>query len=353
MSETENFKSLQEIGNFEISPCNESILNDKSFKKLNLTSSQKSEMSYFTSQIPTLMASETLSNAYVMKFPNGFTEANLMQYKAGGVGNSLYGANGKIADHAQLFKLANQAVMLSAFSVMSIATGQYFLTQINTKLDKINQKIDEVMNFLYGDKKAELLSELNFMQYAYKNYNSIMSHDDQRIATISSLQKTRKVAMKDIEFYISDLETKANHQAKNYTDFEKISNDAIQIKKSLELAMQLYVMSTAMETYYAQNTDKEYMQSLKDDLIYYLNKCNNNTLKLFSQLNGRAGEYKPKGINKSDSASLISEFADIINTLAIGEKSPMMQTIEKTFDNTAEKVYYFDKNGDVYLKTAT
>jgi hypothetical protein len=348
---SENFKHLSEIENFEISPCDTNILNDKSFKQLNLTASQKSQMSYFTSQVPSLMASGTMANAYIMKIPDGFTKADLMKYANGGLGTPLHGANGRIADHAQLFKMSNQAIALSAFSVLSMATGQYFLTQINTGLDKINQKIDEVMSFLYGDKKAELVSELNFIQYAYKNFSSIMTHKEQRVATLSSLQKTRKVAIKDIEFYLSDLETKSNSQAKSYPDFEKISNDALQIQKSLELAMQLYIISTAMEMYYAQNNDKDYVQSLKSDLTYYLNKCNNNTLKLFSQLKGRAGEFKPNAINKFDSAPLIKEFVNVIDSLAIGEKTPMMQTIETAFGDTSEKIYYFNSDGDVFLKT--
>jgi hypothetical protein len=347
---SESFKPLPEIENFEISTCDTSILNDKNFKQLNLTTSQKSQMSYFASQVPSLITSGAIANAYVMKIPEGFTKADLMKYVNGGVGNSLRGANGQIAAHAPLYELSNISVALSAFSVLSLATGQYFLTQINTGLDKINQKIDEVMSFLYGDKKAELVSELNFIQYAYKNFSSIMRHDEQRVSTISSLQKTRKVAIKDIEFYLGDLEVKANTQAKNYTDFEKISNDALQIKESLELAMQLYIISTAMETYYAQNDDKEYIQSLKADLTYYLNKCNNNTLKLFSQLKGRAGEFKPNAINKFDSAPLINEFANIIDTLAIGEKSPMMQTIETAFGDASEKIYYFNNDGDVFMK---
>jgi hypothetical protein len=44
------------------------------------------------------------------------------------------------------------------------------------------------------------MSEINFIQRAYKNYNSIMNHESQRIATISSIQNAEKVAMKDIEF---------------------------------------------------------------------------------------------------------------------------------------------------------
>ena len=64
------------------------------------------------------------------------------------------------------------------------------------------------MDFLYGDKKAELMSEISFTKYAFENYASIMAHEAQRAATITSLQSAKKVAMNDIEFYIHDLNLK-------------------------------------------------------------------------------------------------------------------------------------------------
>lgn len=57
---------------------------------------------------------------------------------------------------------------------MSIASGQYFLSEINNNLSAINQKADKILEFLYGDKKAELMSEVSFVNFAYQNYNSIM-----------------------------------------------------------------------------------------------------------------------------------------------------------------------------------
>ena len=74
---------------------------------------------------------------------------------------------------------------------MAFASGQYFITQVNSELQKINQNIDKILEFLYGDKKAELLSEVSFVKYAYENFSSIMAHDEQRVATIASLQNAK------------------------------------------------------------------------------------------------------------------------------------------------------------------
>ena len=83
----------------------------------------------------------------------------------------------------------------------------------------MNQKIDQIMGFLYGDKKAELIAEISFVKYAFENYSSIMLHDSQQVATISSLQESRKIAIKDIEFYMYDLTSKATAKAKTIKIF--------------------------------------------------------------------------------------------------------------------------------------
>ncbi len=99
----------------------------------------------------------------------------------------------------------------------------------------MNLKLDEILEFLYGDKKTELMAEMSFIRYAYENYASIMSHEQQRIATIISLQEARKVAMKDIGSYIYDLETTIFRKTKDYAELD-LRGKSFQIKESLELS---------------------------------------------------------------------------------------------------------------------
>lgn len=348
---------LSEIKSFEIKPCDVIDFNNKNFKRLDLTSSQKSNISLLVSQMPTLIAAETLSNAYTIKFPDGFPELvdTLMHYKDGGIGPAIIGEDGKIMKHASFHPVDSQAALLQAFSVMSLATGQYFLAEINGQLTMINQKIDKIMDFLYGDKKAELMSEISFVQYAYKNFNSIMSHESQRTATISNLQSSKKIAMKDIEFYLSDLNAKVNSPAKSYSEFKTLAGEAFQIKDSLELSIQLYVMSSLMEVHYAQNTDLDYIQSLREDITYYITKCDRRILSDFSKLSARNNELgKPMLIGKkADVSALDKQIEKVIDSFNGGENSQTYVAINSALDailNTSE--YHLDKDGNVYLKTA-
>ena len=187
------------FGGFEIEIFEDNIdfSNRKDLIKLELTSSQKMHTSALLNAAPSLAAIGT-KNACVLHLPDGITTSDLMKYGNGGLGNIYYRPDGKIAGQAPLELLGKQQVIMGAFTAMSIASGQYFLSEINSNLTAINQKIDKILEFLYGDKKAELISEVSFVNFAFQNYGSIMECDHQRTATIISLQGARKVAMKDI-----------------------------------------------------------------------------------------------------------------------------------------------------------
>lgn len=54
----------------------------------------------------------------------------------------IKGENGRFVGSASLYSMEVQAIVLSAFNVISIVSGQYFLSQINKELIVINQNID-------------------------------------------------------------------------------------------------------------------------------------------------------------------------------------------------------------------
>lgn len=107
--------------------------------------------------IPTVAVAGTMAGAYTVSFPKGLPHT-LMKLRQGGFGSSIM-ENGKIVGTASLNPMTVQATVLGVFTIMSIATGQFFLTQINKELYMINRKLDDILKFLYEEKKAELLSE--------------------------------------------------------------------------------------------------------------------------------------------------------------------------------------------------
>lgn len=351
MTKEFNLETVKEIGNFEISSCGPIDLSDRRLVKIDQNPSEKENMDFLVSQLPNLMAADTLSQAYVVEFPLGLPHT-LTALKNGGYSNHVRSADGRFAGVAPLHPLSAKAAFLGAFSGVSIATGQYFLTEINNKFEMINQKMDSIINFLYGNKKAELMAEISFVQYAHQNYTSIMTHETQRIATISSLQESRKVAMKDMEFYINDLDSKTNSPQVPYAEFESLSHDVFQIKTSLELSKQLYAMSGLLETYYAENNDSNYINTLKTTMIDYIDNCDTRMLRDFSMLKGQLNEFKSTPLKKIDTTKLKDAYDETINALSNSEKSQMHKTIDSSLATVLRSSrYYVTDDGNVYLET--
>lgn len=348
LSIMEVFQSLKETGNFDFTPCSTvPDFEDRTrFSKLEMSPAQKMHFSTFMQQVPTVLASGTLAQAYTVSFPAGIPHT-LTALQQGGFG-SMVRDGGRFVGSASFSPIQTQAVLLGAFSAMSVITGQYFLTQINQSMDKMNLKLDKILEFLYGDKKAELLSEIDFTKYAFDNYLSIMHHEQQRLATITNLQAAKKVAMKDIEFYMADLFSAVNGTTRNYVD------QALQIRDSLDLSIQLYIMSTLLEVYFAQNYDVMYLSSVERDVCSYIDKCEKRVLSSFSVLNRRFDERKGQKKKMRNSDLGFNQKKDIellVDSLISGEESSLCKSVRNAL-HAVEKAseYYIDGQQNIYLK---
>lgn len=336
-------------GDIDILPCEHPVdlADTKRFAKLELTVGQKMQINALLGELPSLTAGATLAKAYVASFPDGLPHT-LMQLRQGGV-SSYYQADGKFAGTASLYSTSAQAVCPSAFTAMSVASGQYFLAEINSKLNVMQLSLDKILEFLYGDKRAELMSEISFARFAYQNYGSIMEHDQQRMATIAGLQSGRKIAIKDIEFYLSDLTSTVT--AKDGADISNTVTKAIQIKECLDLSIQLYVMSNLLEVFYSENHDKRFLQYIEDDTAAYVTKCDKRMLTNFSKLQQSLTEHKDKLFKKIDKDSLEKQISEIVDKLNTSENSPMQELLHTALRAPEQRTeYYFNDTGDVYLK---
>lgn len=365
--ERRSFDMLKSNNGFDIIACDENVnLNDSNhFKKLDLSSAQKAQISALVQHMPNIMATGTMAQAYVARFPQGLPHT-LTTLRQGGVGSMIRDGGGFVGS-ASFYSLLPQAAVMGAFTAMSVASGQYFLTQINNELRMMKMKVDQILDFLYGDKKAELMAEMSFAKYAYQNYETIMGHEQQRIATIVSLQGARKIAMKDIEFYLEDLDktisgSTKDKDGKELLEEEKV-NRAFKLRESLDLSLQLYVISNVMEVHYSQNQDSEYLESLRKDMIAYIDKCDRGILSQFKTLKGqfeknysdmeKARIKAPGAANKIQKMqSLITKIEDAMEPLCSGEESPMKRIVQSSLADSKNSEYYLDKTGNVYVRSS-
>ena len=344
---------MAQSADFEITPCERNYdFEDKArFLKLNLTSGQKMQMSGLMQQIPNAMSAATIAKAYVAKFPEGLPHT-LTALKQGGYG-SMVRVDGKFAGTASFYELTSQAAVLNAFTAMSAVTGQYFLAEINSRMDMMGQKLDKILEFLYSDKKAELMAELSFTKYAHQNYASIVSHEQHRLATIGSLQAAQKVAMKDIEFYMDDLDSKVNDTAKKYSDLEELTRDAFRTRNCLELSLQLYVTASLLEVYYADNFDQIYLNNVEETVGFYINRCEKRMIGAFNRLYNKVETYKAGPLEKIDKAPLVTAITEFLEQRDTGAEPPMRKALRDVLSAANRKAeYYLTAEGDIYAKVS-
>lgn len=344
--------------NWGITPCNTpiDISPANGFVKLNMKPEQRIQVGALLQQLPSVAAASTMPKLYTVTFPDGIT-GELMRLKNTGLTGyttSIMGDNGKIKATAALNPVVDQtqALAMGCFSAMAIASSQYFLKEINEQMKIMKMGIDKILEFLYGEKKAELMAEISFVRYAYENYISIMAHDEQRTAMIGSLHEARKVAMKDIEFYINDLDSTVH--GKNEKDISGMAEKAFQLKESLEFSMQLYGMSSLLEVYYAQNYDANYLEYVEKDISAYIDKCEKRMLGSFSSLRTLVDNTKEiplfKKIAKVD---FLKRIDGLVESLGRGEESDMRKKLRTGLNAATQKAdYYMTGDGVIYLKTA-
>lgn len=344
---------MKMVDGFEIEPCDDKIDFGRGFTKLKMSQEQKKYVDAFLHSVPAVM--DKSSDVFSIKFPDGLPCAlntlDLSEFRRMVRDEHGRFVKSESLDSALIQNIVSDLmkVQMQMFTQILIAVGEHYISQVINVLQKMNSKIDKILEFLYGDKKAELMSEISFVKYAYENYASMMSHDQQRIATIGSLQEARKVAMKDIEFYMSDLESEINSDS---DDVESMVDKSFRIKESLELSIQLYAMSSVLEVYYSQNYDTLYMDYIEADVSSYIDKCEKRIIGCFMALNVHIKKHRAIIPGKKiDKEYLTQEVDKVIDLLSRGNKSSIKDSIHSAMHAVLDnKEFYLTSDGGVYLK---
>ena len=352
------FKRLEEELGFEIAPCTQSLdlNNTNHFTKLETDTYQKESINMLLGMVPHAASSGTLLQTYIAKFPADMPAgATLMTSLKDPTGvYSAIVADKKIVAHATFHNTQSLGVAMGVFTAMSMVTGQYFLSQINSQLSRMDTKLDEVLEFLKGEKNSELLSEIAFVKYAYKNFNSIMKFENQKIATISNVQAAKKIAIKDMEFYMNSLESLKKNAHKSFEEICESCEKAFGIAKDIETSRNLYIFSTLLDIYFSQNYEPAFIQFLRDETLSYIKKCDKRIASAYEFLKNTFENYEYRFMEvkkehaKEKNMNLLT---NKIKPLIDGSNSPVLHIFEQALDSiSSDKEYVITTNGDVYLK---
>ncbi len=299
--------------------------------------------------LPAAAVSDAASKTYILKFPEGVQGA-LLHLRQGGYATTMVDASSHFSGTASLHPVNPTSVALfNAFTIASFATGQYFLSDISSKMSEINRKLDAVLSFLEDSKRADLLSELTFVKYAVGNYSTIMLSEPQRIATLTNIQRSKIRAIADIDFYTTELDHRVNTK-----DAQKNPQTVLNAKQNLDLASQLYAISSIMEPYYAQNWNSSYLKSICTEADLLLGHTKNKISDALSPYAKDIREAHKETFLKKNPipfTSLEEKILKISDTLTNQVRNPLVVTIENALREPmkASELYLTD-DGSVYQK---
>ena len=180
-----------------------------------------------------------------------------------------FNTNNKIKASATLKKTSMLPNVASGiFSAMSLITGQYYMSRINSKLGEIEDSVKYIQQFLENDKRCRMESEEEFLRSIQENYQSILDNDAIRIVKLSKIESIKIDSLANLKFYrkqIGDLK---------YIDRKKDkAEDVISNIKQISYlisgywySLYLYSFASFLEPIIGKHYDEAFIKSIKDDL---------------------------------------------------------------------------------------
>jgi len=175
-------------------------------------------------------------------------------------------------------------------------------------------------------------------------------------------KEAKKVAIKDIEFYTEDLKTTIGNKGIENSKIFGSANKAYQIIGSLNLALQLYVISSLSEINYAQNYDLDYLNYLEKEIQWHIDKCDKNISDNLKFLKRDINSCKPdlspiekfsKKIDKSKYEEY-EKYEKKTNSFIdkhVKGQSTIYKSVESIFKYIkSDKEYVLTDSGDIYIK---
>lgn len=345
-----NFPDIQIIENAALIPSEKNKIIDSNVKNaISILDNSVSKSAMVGKNLDT--ASKALNNnrAFFSAAKSG-TE-NMMKVKGS---NELYGTqmvNGKfskntkfLSEDKMMANMGKDALVNAGFNAASMVVGQYYMNEINDKLEKIQYDIDGIANFLDDQYKGKLMSIVDKIQEILDYKVEIISNDfsrDKRYNEISRLEEKNvellNQANASILNYLKDELDYRNYE-KNVKDIQKWSlRQQILMRLLAEVGDLRYILANGNEP--SKVAHSPYNRNLK---------ATNN---VNEQLDSWHKIYCEKfGINKTEHRRKANFFEIRKNTIGrINEEwayNKLDENIETMIDNQTNIMQYLPFNNE-------
>lgn len=241
------------------------------------------------------------------------------------------GTNNGIVGQALLQKMEPNEIMevsnllMSAFSVAAVATNQYYLARIDSKLEAVEKKVDEIKRFLEIDKESQLWADGEFLKEIRNSIQFIVDDDLYRQATLTNIQSIRRTALSNIKLYYEQL-----FELKAYLDVK--DNDK-ETKANLEkykgylpkfwYSVYIFEMAYYLEAYLSKITDEEFLEGIANEMRSIVSMFSEGYSSIDSEINKYIEEVKALKANEVP-AKMMKEIGRFLEVAQIPAFNPLL-----------------------------
>lgn len=273
-------------------------------------------------------------------------------------GSLLSDATNQVSGNAEWIKLSTPQQIsrasqyaLGFFNAMSIVTGQYFYSSINSQYKAIDRDLKSIAEYLEADKESKILADEKILTDIYTSIDFIKLNEAEKQATLSQLLDIKRDALSNMRLYEREILNKTE-LLKNHSGNELIQ-DAEEVYKYFPLYLctyGIYSHASFLEVVLSDITDEGHINYFEDIIRLEgsrYNRLNKNTIAKMDKILS-----SDKSLNYNQTTK--SKIADSISNIpATNWEAGLIKLLSFSYNKMAEnkssklKKSFYEKIKDI------
>lgn len=329
----EMFKSMIDLEYYPVPIENQSVLVMQTKISLSKVTALGTAFGPLTEIFQNVVGKENLrTGLYKVTVPEGRTLGDLAKFQDGkGYLGSVLKDGAVGGGQAVLNPITFNPTMLFVAAA---------LTNIDKKLDNIQEIQQEILNFLIQKERSELKGDLNFLSDVLNNYKYNWNNEKYKNSNHIKVLDIKQSSERKIDFYRERIISKINKGTfiKYNKGVEKEMKVIESEFKDYQLSMYLYAFSSFLEIILLENYDSQYLKSISKKIEDYSFEYRDLYSRSYIQI-----EKNSKNSVENKLLRLGSNLSNLtggtINKIPVINKSNIEKTLIKVGDDLKTKSY--------------
>lgn len=270
---------------------------------------------------------------YRVTVPEGRTLGDLAKFQDG------KGYLGSVLNHSGAVGGGQAVLNPVAFNPTMLFVAAA-LTNIDKKLDNIQEIQQEILNFLIQKERSELKGDLNFLSDVLNNYKYNWNNEKYKNSNHIKVLDIKQSSERKIDLYRERIISKVNKGTfiKYNKGVEKEMKVIESEFKDYQLSMYLYAFSSFLEVILLENYDSQYLKSISEKIEDYSFEYRELYSQSYVEIEGNSkNSVENKFLRFGSKLSNLT--GETINKIPIVKRSNIEKTLIKVGEDLKTKSY--------------